>query len=92
MGSCDPGTMCAYCDAEEAGYIPDGCVGPMCGSCMDWAAVGGRPEMLRLQRRARSLLTLCPGHLSSGVTPSFATVIFHDERLSLVIVRWLIWL
>ena len=92
MGSCDPGTMCAYCDAEEAGYIPDGCVGPMCGSCMDWAAQGGRPELLRLQRRARSLRALCSGRLGSDAVPDIVTAIILDERFSLVIARCLIWL
>ena len=30
MGSLPRGTLCAYCGLREAGYIPDGCVGPLC--------------------------------------------------------------
>ena len=30
MGSLPRGTLCAYCGLREAGYIPDGCVGPVC--------------------------------------------------------------
>ena len=30
MGSLPEGTLCAYCGINEAGYIPDGCVGPVC--------------------------------------------------------------
>ena len=32
--------MCSYCDEHEAGYIPDGARGPMCGPCMDLAYFG----------------------------------------------------
>ena len=35
MGSLPDGTLCSYCDIYEAGYIPDGCCGPLCGECMD---------------------------------------------------------
>jgi len=30
MGSLPEGTLCAYCGLREAGYIPDGCCGPLC--------------------------------------------------------------
>ena len=30
MGSLPEGTLCAYCGINAAGYIPDGCVGPVC--------------------------------------------------------------
>ena len=30
MGSLDEGTLCWYCAVREAGYIPDGCLGPLC--------------------------------------------------------------
>ena len=30
MGSLPRGTLCAYCGVREAGYIPDGCAGPLC--------------------------------------------------------------
>ena len=35
MGTVEEGTMCAYCAVNEAGYIPDGCVGPTCPDCWD---------------------------------------------------------
>ena len=40
MGSLPRGTLCAYCGLREAGYIPDGCAGPLCfapndESCFD---------------------------------------------------------
>ena len=30
MGSLPHGTLCSYCGVREAGYIPDGCAGPLC--------------------------------------------------------------
>ena len=30
MGSLPRGPLCAYCGVNEAGYIPDGYVGPVC--------------------------------------------------------------
>ena len=30
MGSLPEGTLCAYCGAREASYIPDGAAGPLC--------------------------------------------------------------
>ena len=35
MGSAPEGTMCVYCNEEEAGYIPDGLLGFTCGTCID---------------------------------------------------------
>ena len=40
MGTLEDGTLCAYCGINEAYYIPDGCVGPVCNfpdgvSCCD---------------------------------------------------------
>ena len=32
MGTLPPGTKCVYCGVHEAGYIPDGCSGPICFS------------------------------------------------------------
>ena len=29
MGSLREGTLCAYCSTHAAGYIPDGCIGPL---------------------------------------------------------------
>tara|TARA_B100000780_G_C20877389_1_gene348993 strand:+ start:145 stop:639 length:495 start_codon:yes stop_codon:yes gene_type:complete len=33
MGSLPHGTLCVYCGIREAGYIPDGCPGPICLVC-----------------------------------------------------------
>ena len=30
MGSLPADTLCVYCEKNHAGYIPDGCIGPMC--------------------------------------------------------------
>ena len=30
--------MCTYCGQEEAGYIPDGVLGPTCGTCQEEAS------------------------------------------------------
>ena len=35
MGSVPDGTLCAYCGINPAGYIPDGCVGPVCFDAAD---------------------------------------------------------
>ena len=40
MGSLPEGTMCFYCGVEEAGYIPDGCLGAVCGTGLDLASAG----------------------------------------------------
>jgi hypothetical protein len=40
MGSLPRGTKCVYCGVHAAGYIPDGCIGPIClhvGGCYDIA-------------------------------------------------------
>ena len=92
MGSCGPDTLCAYCDEEEAGYIPDGCVGPMCGSCMDLWFAGGHPEQRRLQRRALYFRVLCSGRANPNQQLSTAAVVLLDERIACVVARWLIWL
>ena len=54
MGSIDRGTMCAYCDQYEAGYIPDGCCGPVCGPCLDYWLAGGNLPIVRLRRWLRA--------------------------------------
>ena len=62
MGSLPWGIKCAYCGEYDAGYIPDGCVGPLCigpswlipegRSCFERACVEGWGvvESLRLER------------------------------------------
>ena len=45
MGSLPEGTLCAYCRTHEAGYIPDGAIGPLCMGephcCFDRAQILG---------------------------------------------------
>ena len=58
MGSLRDGTLCAYCDVEEAEYIPDGCCGPVCGVCMDAGIASGwrQIDLIRHNRWIRALL------------------------------------
>ena len=54
MGSLNPGTLCVYCGVREAGYIPDGCVGPLCFApkdvcCYDQAVIHGWSFVQRLR-------------------------------------------
>ena len=51
MGSMPLGTLCFYCAEHEAGYIPDGAWGPMCGLCQD--PPGGAAALRRLHLRMR---------------------------------------
>ena len=56
MGSLADGTLCSYCDEHEAGYIPDGCCGPLCGECMDIGIQHGYDHVFifRLERWIRA--------------------------------------
>ena len=70
MGSLPEGTLCSYCGAREASYIPDGACGPVCckpaGTCC-WdvaAALGWRHiEMQRLNRFACALIRCLARHV-----------------------------
>ena len=53
MGSVDSDTRCCYCAVNLAGYIPDGAAGPMCGDCMDLAALS--PARCTMVKRTRHL-------------------------------------
>ena len=50
MGSVPESTLCYYCLEHEAGYIPDGACGTMCGACQD---LPGGATALRRQRWQR---------------------------------------
>ena len=60
MGSLPEGTLCAYCGAKPAGYIPDGAVGPMCmgfpAACFERMETDSVEAVcrLRLVRQARA--------------------------------------
>ena len=49
--------MCTYCGQEEAGYIPDGMLGPTCGTCCDELREFGE-EFADRRRRTRFLYSL----------------------------------
>ena len=55
MGSLPEGTLCFYCDETEAGYIPDGCAGAVCGPCLDLEF-----DKMVLKRKRRYLKSLAP--------------------------------
>ena len=91
MGSLPEGLMCAYCDEEEAGYIPDGCCGPICGTCLDLGIDHGFEVVynLRLQRWFRATI----GWLSAwSPTRVLAPpeVVLHDPSLALHISQFLV--
>ena len=65
MGSMPQGTLCSYCAVREAGYIPDGAVGPMCMGqaecCYERGCVSGwevimNERWLRLGRMRSNVL------------------------------------
>ena len=57
MGSSPDGTMCWYCNQQEAGYIPDGLMGPTCDTCTDdWQQFG--PDFIDRRRQDRFLHSL----------------------------------
>ena len=86
MGSLPDGTMCAYCDQHEAGYIPDGCCGPVCGPCLDNMLGGGRLELIRYSRWLRSHIAWFTSFKHSE--SSIAEVVFRDTDLCLRIAEF----
>ena len=57
MGSLPRGTLCVYCGVREAGYIPDGCAGPVClepdGECCWDRAAGLGWDVIEQERLMR---------------------------------------
>ena len=91
MGSLEDGTMCAYCDEEEAGYIPDGLCGPTCGSCLDlWIAAGAKyVHLLRYHRWWRGVL----GRLTAWRQPAVITtteIMLRDPSIAVYIAEFLV--
>ena len=91
MGSLADGTMCSYCDEHAAGYIPDGCCGPLCGVCTDAALAGGFDQVciLRLQRWLRAHLW----HMSPREPRrphTLAESVFHHPLVALHISQFMI--
>ena len=60
MGSLPRGTLCAHCGVEEAGYVPDGSVGPTCDTCMFERSLE-QINSLRLRRLWRMKVALLAG-------------------------------
>ena len=91
MGALPEGTMCAYCDENEAGYIPDGCCGPVCGMCLDLGLDHGFEGVhtLRLQRWIRAII----GWLSPRATSRHLTLVesvLQDPDLALHISQYVV--
>ena len=78
--------MCAYCDQHEAGYIPDGCCGPVCGPCLDYWLGGGRLHLIRYSRWQRSRIALFTSFKHPVAT--VAEVVFRDTDLCLRIAEF----
>ena len=92
MGTLPDGTMCSYCDAHEAHYIPDGCCGPLCGPCMDIGIEHGFDHVyvFRLQRWIRAKFwPLSPR--APMRTQTLAESVLHDPLVAIHISQYMIW-
>ena len=94
MGSAPDGTMCVYCDQEEAGYIPDGLLGFTCGTCMDECSDFGIEflDRKRMTRFLRSLRAVTGGQRGEGRrNPFYHLFLEEDAQLGYGIAPFLIW-
>ena len=94
MGSSPEGTMCWYCNQQEAGYIPDGLMGPTCDACTgDWEQFG--PDFLDRRRRDRflhSLRAVTGGQAGLGRNHLFHQLFLDvDAELGHTLATILIW-
>ena len=93
MGTVEEGTLCAYCGVREAGYIPDGCVGPMCmgkpGCCQEvgeefgWSCIDNK----RLCRLGRSWIA-CLARDANVVTQSVFRGAGDEVQLRIYAFLW----
>ena len=94
MGSLPEGTMCFYCNQEEAGYIPDGLLGPTCGTCQDDAFQFGIDfiDRRRQTRFLHSLRAVTGGQAGQGRNHHFYHL-FLDQHAELgyTLAPFLIW-
>ena len=75
MGALPENSPCAYCYERGAGYIPDGCAGPLCGSCIDLFCEG-KFEQVQQKRMRRYLTKLAPVCKEAATAPNwFASII-----------------
>ena len=86
MGSLPDGTMCIYCGQEEAGYIPDGLLGPTCCTCSDLASAHETEEQalecldrLRIARFLRSLRAVTGGQRGEGRRNPFYHLFLEED-------------
>ncbi len=88
MGSLPEGTLCAYCGVREAGYIPDGCCGPVCFDekvgCWDVAQSSGWEvvEAMRLKRLWQGLVVKLSKH-------NQPRVVFGNHTVQLIVASFL---
>ena len=91
MGHLPQGTLCSYCGALEAYYIPDGCCGPLCDVCTDFGIEHGFDHVyiIRIQRWISA--TLWPMSPRVNVRElTLAESVLHDPILSLRVSQYLI--
>ena len=91
MGHLPQGTMCSYCGAVEAYYIPDGFCGPLCDVCEDYGFEHGFSQVyvIRIQRWVAAMLwSLSPRASARAHTP--AESVLHDPVLSLRVSQYLV--
>ena len=86
MGSVDPDTRCCYCAVNLAGYIPDGTAGPMCGDCMDQAALS--PAHFTEVKRNRHLRPITGLFKLLAKTPSEQLRVSRDAHITIAEFLW----
>ena len=89
MGSAPEGTMCVYCNQEEAGYIPDGLLGFTCGTCQDECAEYGKEflDRMRMDRFLHSLRAVTDDRHH----PFHQMFLDRDAELGYQLAPFLIW-
>ena len=91
MGHLQQGTMCSYCGAVEAYYIPDGFCGPLCDVCEDYGFEHGFSQVyvIRIQRWiSAKLWPISPRANARELTP--AESVLHDPILSLRVSQYIV--
>ena len=71
MGTLAEGTRCYYCDAELAGYVPDG-GGPIGSTCQRVLLHRGAQDVVRIRLRRRAAGWRCVAPVPSDSGPATA--------------------